>query len=85
MLKPALMFQDHMVLQREKRIPFWGIAQPGCTVKVNVQNSKAGKTGVEAGLQAGAKSVMALIPYEIEAMKAVVREKIRIFGSDGRL
>ena len=28
--------------------------------------------------------MMELIPYEIEAMKEVVRNKIGLFGSDGR-
>ena len=28
--------------------------------------------------------MMALIPYEIEAMKEVVRNKIELFGSAGR-
>ena len=37
-----------------------------------------------AGLAAGAASMMGLIPYEIEAMKEVVRNKIGLFGSDGR-
>lgn len=33
------------------------------------------------GDNAGAKTMMGLIPYEIEAMKEVVREKITLFGS----
>lgn len=51
--------------------------------KINIFTDldKAGKAGIEKGLAEGAKSVMGLIPYEIEAMKEVVREKIRIFGS----
>ena len=43
---------------------------------------KAGKAGVEQGIKEGVKTMMGLIPYEIEAMKAVVREKIMLFGSD---
>lgn len=27
MLSPALLFQDHMILQRGKRIPIWGKAR----------------------------------------------------------
>lgn len=51
--------------------------------KVNIFTDidKAGKAGVEAGLTAGEKTMMGLIPYEIEAMKKVVAEKIRLFGS----
>lgn len=54
--------------------------------KVNIFTDidKAGKQGIENGLAAGAKTMMGLIPYEIEAMKEVVAEKIRLFGSDGK-
>lgn len=54
--------------------------------KINIFTDidKAGRAGVEKGLREGAKTMMQLIPYEIEAMKEVVSEKIRLFGSDGR-
>lgn len=54
--------------------------------KINIFTDidKAGKAGVEKGIREGAKTMMGLIPYEIEAMKAVVCEKIRLFGSDGK-
>lgn len=54
--------------------------------KVNIFTDidKAGKAGVEAGLNAGEKSMAGLIPYEINAMKKVVAEKICLFGSDGK-
>jgi fructose-bisphosphate aldolase class II len=54
--------------------------------KVNIFTDidKAGKAGVEAGLAAGEKTMMGLIPYEISAMKAVVAEKIKLFGSNGK-
>ena len=45
---------------------------------------RARKAGIEAGLAAGAASMMGLIPYEIDAMKKVVRNKIELFGSAGR-
>ena len=53
--------------------------------KINIFTDidKAGKRGIEKGLEAGAKSMMGLIPYEIEEMKKVVREKITLFGSAG--
>ena len=35
-------------------------------------------------IKAGAKSMMNLMPYVIEAMKTVVREKISLFGSEGK-
>lgn len=53
--------------------------------KVNIFTDidKAGKAGVEEGIAAGAKTMMGLIPYEINAMKKVVEEKMRLFGSAG--
>lgn len=55
--------------------------------KINIFTDidKAGRAGVEKGLREGAKTMMQLIPYEIEAMKEVVSEKIRLFGSNGRI
>lgn len=55
--------------------------------KVNIFTDidKAGKNGVEAGITAGEKSMMGLIPYEIAAMKKVVKEKILLFGSNGKV
>lgn len=55
-----------------------------CKVNIFTDIDKAGKAGVEAGLAAGEKTMMGLIPYEIEAMKKVVAEKIRLFGSEGK-
>lgn len=52
--------------------------------KINIFTDidKAGRAGVEKGLREGAKTMMQLIPYEIEAMKEVVSEKIRLFGQN---
>lgn len=54
--------------------------------KVNIFTDidKAGKCGIEAGIAAGEKSMMGLIPYEIAEMKKVVKEKIMLFGSNGK-
>lgn len=52
-----------------------------CKVNIFTDIDKAGKAGIETGLQAGAKSMMELIPYEMEAMKSVVRNKLELFGS----
>lgn len=54
--------------------------------KINIFTDidKAGKAGVEAGITAGERTMMGLIPYEIKAMKEVVAEKIKLFGSEGR-
>lgn len=55
--------------------------------KVNIFTDidKAGKAGVEEGIAAGAKTMMGLIQYEINAMKKVVEEKMRLFGSAGHV
>ena len=55
-----------------------------CKVNIFTDLDRAGKTGIENGLKQGAGFVSSLIPYEIEAMKDVVREKIRLFGSAGK-
>lgn len=55
-----------------------------CKVNIFTDIDKAGKAGIEKGLAAGASSMTALIPYEIEAMKRVVRSKLELFGSVGR-
>ena len=55
-----------------------------CKVNIFTDIDKAGKAGIEEGLAAGAASMMSLIPYEIEAMKRVVRNKLELFGSVDR-
>lgn len=55
-----------------------------CKINIFTDLDKAGKKGVAIGLEEGAASMCSLIPYEIEAMKAVVGEKIHLFGSVGK-
>lgn len=55
-----------------------------CKINIFTDIDKAGKAGIEEGLAAGAKTMMGLIPYEIAAMKKVVANKIRLFGSGNR-
>ena len=55
-----------------------------CKINIFTDIDKAGKAGIEEGLAAGAKTMMGLIPYEIAAMKKVVAEKMRLFGSVGK-
>lgn len=49
MLKVSAVFSDHMVLQRGKRIPVWGMADPGCIVSARMDGeevfAKAGEDG----------------------------------------
>ena len=55
-----------------------------CKINIFTDLDKAGKNGVARGLEEGAAAMCSLIPYEIEAMKAVVSEKIYLFGSMGK-
>lgn len=41
MLKPAILFQNHMVLQRDKEIPVCGTATPRALVTVSMQGQTA--------------------------------------------
>lgn len=54
--------------------------------KINIFTDldKAGRAGAEKGLAEGARTLMQLMPYEVEAMKAVVKNKIELFGSVGK-
>ncbi|MCF0135554.1 MAG: class II fructose-bisphosphate aldolase [Lachnospiraceae bacterium] len=56
-----------------------------CKINIFTDIDKAGKRGIEAGLAAGAKTMMGLIPYEIDAMKEVVKDKMTLFGSVGKV
>ncbi|MBR6089971.1 MAG: class II fructose-bisphosphate aldolase [Anaerolineaceae bacterium] len=55
-----------------------------CKVNIFTDLDRAGKIGIEKGLSRGAKFASSLVSYEINAMKAVVREKILLLGSDGK-
>lgn len=52
-----------------------------CKVNIFTDLEKAGKAGAEKALAEGVSSITKMIPYEIEAMKKVVEEKIYLFGS----
>ncbi len=54
-----------------------------CKVNIFTDIDKAGARGIKEGLGAGVNTMTGLIPYEIEAMKAAVRNKIMLFGSSG--
>ncbi len=55
-----------------------------CKVNIFTDLDKAGMKDIKKGMNAGVRSMMGLIPWEIQAMKAVVKEKISLFGSDGK-
>lgn len=50
MLTTALIFQDHMILQRDKQIAIWGISDPGAQITVTMQ----GQTGTATADISGA-------------------------------
>ena len=52
-----------------------------CKVNIFTDIDRAGREGAEKGLAAGAASLSALTLYMLEEMKAVVRAKIKLFGS----
>ena len=52
-----------------------------CKVNIFTDIDRAGGEGAVKGLAAGAASLSALTPYMLEEMKAVVRAKIKLFGS----
>lgn len=56
-----------------------------CKINIFTDLDKAGKRGIAKGLDAGVNVMSQLIPYEIDAMKEVVRNKILLFGSDGKV
>jgi len=49
MLKPALMFRNHMILQRDKKVRIWGTAEPGESLVITVQGTEASCTADPAG------------------------------------
>ena len=56
------------------------ISEGICKINIFTDIDKAGRTGIKKGIDEGAASVCDLIPYEIEAIKEVVRNKISLFG-----
>lgn len=55
-----------------------------CKVNIFTDLDKACKTGLEEGIRAGVSCYTGLMPYGLEAMKNVVRNKITLFGSAGK-
>lgn len=55
-----------------------------CKVNIFTDIDRAGKSGIEKGIADGASSLSMLMPYMINEMKAVVGDKIKLFGSVNR-
>lgn len=49
MLQAAILFQDHMILQRNKEIAVWGTAAPGSQITINMQGKNASTVTDEDG------------------------------------
>ncbi|MCC8103776.1 MAG: hypothetical protein LIP11_16515 [Clostridiales bacterium] len=49
MLQPAAIFQDGMILQREKIVTVWGTHTPGAVVSVEIQGQNAKTIADEKG------------------------------------
>ena len=47
-VKPNALFQDNMVLQRDKEVRVWGVADPGESVKVQLGNLSSATTKADA-------------------------------------
>lgn len=95
---PKLDFERISTIKRETGLPlvlhggsglsdddFRTAASKGiCKVNIFTDLDKAGKLGAEKAISAGEKTMMGIIPYTIEEMKKVVRQKITVFGSENR-
>lgn len=55
-----------------------------CKINIFTDIDKAGKAGLEKGINQGETKISGLMRYEMDAMKEAVREKILLFGSDGK-
>ena len=55
-----------------------------CKVNIFTDIDRAGKEGIEKGLAAGAASLSALMPYMLDAMREVAKNKIELFGSENK-
>lgn len=65
MLKLAEIFQDNMVLQREKPVTVWGMADSGSEITVEVQGKKAVATADEEGFWRAVLAPLAAAESEI--------------------
>lgn len=75
MLKTALIFQDHMILQRDKLIPIWGTADAGSQITVAVQGQTQSCIADENGSWC----------VKIGPLKTSFRESVRIASGDEEL
>ena len=58
------------------------IAEGVCKINIFTDIDKAGKAGIEKGLADGENTMMKLIPYAINEMKTVVRDKMETFAKE---
>lgn len=67
MLQAAKIFQDGMILQREKPVAVWGIGEPGEKVQVEIQGKSA-----EAAIDESGKWELRLPPLEVSMEETLV-------------
>jgi sialate O-acetylesterase len=48
-LEPGSLFKDHMVLQRDIKVPVWGTADPGATITISFGDQKKSTTADASG------------------------------------
>ena len=66
-VKPAALFSDHMVLQRDVPIPVWGTASPGETVTVTLNGQSQTTTAAPGGRwMVRLKNLAAGGPYDMQ-------------------
>lgn len=56
-----------------------------CKVNIFTDIDVAAANGAKKAFEAGAGSLIGMIPYEIEAVKEVVKNKMKLFGSAGQV
>lgn len=66
-MQVSTVFQDHMVLQRERPVPVWGMADPGTRVEVKVARKKAeAVAGPDGRWRAWLPAIKAGGPFEMQ-------------------
>lgn len=68
-LRPAQIFRDHMVLQRDMELPIWGMAQPGQNITVILEgNTKSALTDINGKWSLKLPKMKAGGPYQIQVL-----------------
>jgi sialate O-acetylesterase len=68
-LVPAMIFADHMMLQRDQRVPVWGQAEPGATVTVSFADQSV---EVKADDKGRWQAMLEAMPASAEGREVVI-------------